>query len=154
MASISLNTAAAITERSKRTWIRRVDDGLARRVDGDSGNRAMVDLQDVAPLITIGMNRDDLSRVVAADAGDPEAQNDVAMLFLAGGRHKAAIYWLDLAAEQGYGDAMHHLGVCHLNGLGVPRNENLAIMWIAKSADRGHTIAREQLSALKQGVLA
>lgn len=153
MASISLNTAAAITERSKRTWIRRVDDGLARRVDGDSSNRAMVDLEDVAPLITIAMNRDDLSRVVAADCGDPEAQNDVAMLFLAAGRPKAAVYWLELAAEQGYADAMHHLGRCHLDGSGVPRDEHLALMWISKAAAHGHAIAREQLFALKQGAL-
>lgn len=152
MASISLNTAAAITERSKRTWQRRrVDDGSVR--GGDPTMRATVDLEDVEPLITIAMNADDLGRVVAADAGDPEAQNDVAMLFLAAGRHKAAVYWLELAAEQGYADAMHHLGRCHLEGLGVPRDEHLAVMWIAKAAAHGHAIAREQLFALKQGAL-
>lgn len=154
MASISLNTAAAITERSKRTWIRRIDDGLARRGDGDSSVRATVELDDVAPFIGIAMNGDDLQRICAADVGDPEAQNDVAMLFLAAGRHKAAVYWLELAAEQGYADAMHHLGRCHLDGSGVPRDEHLAIMWIAKAASHGHTIARQQLFALKQGVLA
>lgn len=113
----------------------------------------MVDLQDVIPLVPIAVNQDDLTRVVAADAGDPEAQNDVAMLFLAAGRPKAAIYWLELSAEQGYADAMHHLGRCHLEGSGVPRDENLAIMWIAKAASNGHAIAREQLFALKQGAL-
>lgn len=154
MASISLNTAAAISDRSKRTWIRRVDDGLARRGLGDSSTRAMVDMEDVAPFIAIAMNSDDLARVVAADAGDPEAQNDLAMLFLAAGRYKAAVYWLELAAAQGYADAMHHMGRCHLEGLGVPRDENMALMWIAKAASCGHAIAREQLFALKQSALA
>lgn len=154
MASISLNTAAALTERSKRTWQRRrVDDGLVRR-DSDPSIRATVELDDVVPLITIAMTLADLERVCAADAGDPEAQNDVAMLFLAAGRHKAAVYWLELAVEQGYADAMHHMGVCHLNGLGVPRDENKAIMWIAKAASSGHAIARQQMFAMKQGALA
>lgn len=153
MASISLNTAAAITERSKRTWQRRLDDGTARRGEWDAGNRLMIELEDVLPLVTIAINRDDLVRVAAADAGDAEAQNDVAMLFLAAGRHKAAVYWLELAAEQGYADAMHHLGRCHLDGSGVPRDEHLALMWISKAAAHGHAIAREQLFALKQGAL-
>lgn len=153
MASISLNNAAALTERSKRTWQRRVDDGLARRGEDDSSARATVELADVVPLIAIAMNEDDLQRVSAADAGDPEAQNDVALLFLAAGRHEAAVYWLALAAKQEYGDAMHHLGRCHLAGTGVPRDEHLAIMWIAKAAAKGHTIARQQIFALKQGAL-
>lgn len=150
MVSISLDTAAIVTERNKRTWRRRIDDGLATRLD-DAGGRTMVSIVDVAPLIPLEMTPEDLRYLTEADAGSAEAQDDMGQLFLAAGRHAIAIYWLDLAARQDYPNAMQCLGQCYAAGTGVPKDENLAIMWIAKAAAHGHLIAQAQMKGLQPG---
>jgi hypothetical protein len=150
MTPISLDAAAVITDRSKRTWRRRIDDGLAAKLDSDSNGRTMVPLSEVTPLIQIRLQPEDLDILAAADAGNAEAQADIGQLFLAAHKHAAAIYWLEQAAKQDHPDAMQNLGRCHLSGDGVPKDENLAIMWIAKAAARGHVIAQAQIQALTE----
>ena len=85
-----------------------------------------------------------------ADAGDAPAQADMgAMLYVAGAR-QPALYWLHAAAEQGSAEAMQWLGTAHAAG-GTERDEQLAVMWIAKAAALGHPIAKRQLEGLLQG---
>lgn len=152
MTPISLDAAAAITERSKRTWRRRIDDGVTARLDSDSSGRTMVPLAQVVPLIGIAMGQEDLAILAAADAGSAEAQDDMGQFFLAAGKLAAAIYWLKAATKQNHPNAMQCLGRCHLAGEGVPRDENFAIMWIAKAAAHGHAIAHAQMRALRGGL--
>ena len=150
MPRISLNTATALTGISKRTLWRRIADGLLRTMDPEKrGERAQLDLDEVLPMACIPLASDDIALVVAADAGEAEAQCDLALLFLKAGRPTGALYWLELAAAQSYPEAMYWLGRCHVSGGGVPRDENIGISWLARAASHGHVIAREQMQALQ-----
>lgn len=152
MTPISLDTAALITERSKRTWQRRIAEGTAAKLDSDQAGRTMIPLADIAAAITIPMNADDLEMLARADIGDAEAQDDMGQLFLAAGKLEAARYWLEQAARQDHPNAMQTLGHCYACGEGVPKNENLAIMWLARAAAHGHVIAQAQMQALRRSV--
>ena len=149
MIPISLDTAIAITELSKRTWWRRISDGVVTKLDSVD-TRTMIALSDITPLIGIEMTAEDLEYLAAADAGSAEAQDDMGQLFLAAGRPTAAMYWLKQAAQQDYPNAMQCLGRCYLFGEGVQRDENLALMWLAKAAAHGHVIALAQMHSLRQ----
>jgi TPR repeat protein len=70
------------------------------------------------------------------------------LLFLANQQPASALYWLELAAGQGHTDAMHWLGRCHIEGNGLPKNEELGIMWLSKAAAHGHLISRYQMDRL------
>jgi TPR repeat protein len=100
---------------------------------------------EVAPLICIPMDAVDHAMVLSADAGEAAAQCDVGQLFSNAGKHDIALYWIRKAAEQEYPDAMQWLGRCYLSGDGIAKDDNLGIMWIAKAAAFGHSIAREQM---------
>ncbi len=149
MKPISVDTASVITKCSRRTWWRRIADGAVGRVADDARGRAMLSWADVAPQISPILNRNDLGRVLQADAGDADAQSDMGALFSNAGQHEAALYWLQQAAQQGNADAMQWLGGCYLCGQGVAPDENLGIMWIAKAASHGHLIAQAQMNAMR-----
>lgn len=146
--SISMDAALAITDLSKRTLWRRLAAGKLTKLESDARGRTMVRVADVAPLIGIPMDAEALAVLVKADAGDAEAQDDIGHFFLAAGRQAAARHWLERAAHQENPNAMQCLGRCYLDGNIVARDENLAIMWIAKAAAHGHVIARAQMQAL------
>lgn len=110
----------------------------------------MVALDSLIKHVCIPIADEDWVLLAEADAGDPTAQNDLALLFLAEERPTNAIYWLDLAAKQGHADAMHWLARCFIDGTGVPRNENLGMMWLAKSAAGGHSISMHQMSEIRE----
>ncbi|SCC95934.1 Sel1 domain protein repeat-containing protein (fragment) [Thiomonas sp. X19] len=44
---------------------------------------------------------------------------------------------------------MHWLYQCYMKGLGVERDENLAMMWLNKAAAHGHAIAKAQADAIR-----
>lgn len=71
----------------------------------------------------------------------------------------AAFYWLEQAAAQNQADAMQWLALLYAAGYGStaevngqqnsPQNgQHLAVMWLAKAAAHGHTIALQQMQAL------
>ena len=148
MEAISIDASIVITGRSRRTWWRRISEGAVLRVADDGRGRAMLCWDEVLSHICIVMSPEDLVFVLRADAGDAEAQNDIGQLFSIAGKYEAALYWLQQAAQQGNPDAMQWLGRCHLSGEGVPKDENLGIMWIAKAASHGHVIAKSQMNAM------
>ena len=45
---------------------------------------------------------------------------------------------------------MHNLAKLYLQGCGVEKDENTALMWLAKAAAYGHVIAEQQMLALRQ----
>ena len=52
---------------------------------------------------------------------------------------KRAAVWYRKAAEQGFADAQHSLGVMYLGGEGVQQDFKQAALWYQKAADQGHT---------------
>ena len=148
MPGISVESAIAITELSRRTWWRRISEGKVTRVADDARGRAMLHWADVVPQLCIALDPDALACTLRADAGEAEAQNDMGQVFLSADKPKAALYWFGLAAEQGHADAMQCLGHCYTHGLGVPKDNNLGLMWIAKAAAHGHVIAQAQMDGL------
>ena len=145
---ISVEAAIAITERSRSTWWRRISKGEVTRVADDARGRTMMQWTDVAPQLCVPMDAADCALVLRADAGDADAQSDVGQFFSIAGKHKVALYWLQQAADRDHPEAMQWLGRCYLSGDGVPSDEHLGLMWIAKAAAHGHVIARRQMAGL------
>lgn len=160
--AVSQNTAAALTGRSVRTWQRRVEQGLVVRL---GEGKTLVPFEALVPELTVTVRPEDLPLLVRADQGDTQAQADIGALFAlaappataVGGQDDgrktsaaAALYFLQLAAEQGSADAMHWLAVLHAAGIGGEdgNGEALALMWLGRAAAHGHAIAREQLAGL------
>jgi TPR repeat protein len=152
--AISIQAAIAMTGRSQRTWWRRIEEGVVRKLAPDARGRARVSLEEVVKLIDVPLTSDDKGLLVRADAGHADAQDDIGEMFLSVGKHDAGRYWLELAAEQGHPNAMQCLARCYLAGEGVSKNENMAIRWLAEAAAYGHVIAREQMRGLRKGFLA
>lgn len=149
--AISLEAAIAMTGISKRTLWRRVSNGAIAKHEEDSRGRAMLALAQILDLIDIALTGEELHVIVKADSGDAYAQVDAGAMFFVAGRFGAAVYWFDLSAAQGNADAMQWLGNCHASGLGVPKDESLAIMWIAKAASLGHLVACQQIQGMRAG---
>lgn len=147
MTLISLPAAITLTARSERTLWRMFADGSAARevVNG----KAMFSLESIKPFLCIPIDAEDLLLVEEADKGDAEAQTDLALIFLSNRKFKEAIFWLELAAEQGYADAMNWLGRCYIHGDGIEKNENVGMMWLAKAAANGHAISKAQMKTIR-----
>lgn len=158
LAIISLDATIAVTKYSRRTWWRRMDQGVVTKLPVDSRGRAMLMLKDVIKELVMPLDDESLKLLVKADSGDAQAQAEIGALF-ALEHQKAglvtgsdfivpALYWLELAAEQGQADAMHWMGILYAGGYGGEKSQNLALMWIARSAAHDHLIAQTQLSQL------
>ncbi|MBK7463894.1 MAG: sel1 repeat family protein [Betaproteobacteria bacterium] len=147
MQVISLPAAITLTELSERTFWRKFADGsLAREtVNG----KAMISFDLIKPHLCLALSPEDLSVLASAVAGDAEAQNEMALIFLANEKPKNAIYWLEQAAKQGCADAMNLLSQCYMKGSGVPQDENTGMIWLAKAATLGHLISQCQMQGLR-----
>ncbi len=151
--AVSLDTAAVVTDTSKRTLWRRVSDGSIARCGTDERGRTLLALDDLEGKLSVpfqlgGGAQNDYSLLIRADKGDSDGQNDLALLFLEHDRADIALYWLELAAAQQHADAMHHLSELYRGGRGVAQCESTALMWLAQAAAKGHSIARKQLAAV------
>ncbi len=150
MQHVSLHTATTLTEWSERTIRRRVADGsLQCAANNEAQHKTMICFDSIKHDICISLNPDDIELIKSADSGDAKAQNDLALLFLEHNKLKSAVYWLELAAKQNFTDAMHLLGCCYLDGNGLPKDDSLAMMWIAKAASLGHSIALAQIQSIR-----
>ncbi len=143
MIRISLPAAITLTQWSERTFFRKFAEGSLTR-DTESGT---ISFDLLKPHFCLTLQPEDLAVIERADAGDAEAQNEVALIFLSSRKPKGAIYWLEQAAMQNYGDAMSLLSQCYMDGNCVSKDENLGIMWLAKAASLGHIIAQRQMQA-------
>lgn len=148
MKPISLDTVIIITERSKRTWWRRIAKNVVIPLPSDSRGRTILDFDEIYPHIRIPVSNAEKELILLADTGNADAQNELGQLFLAAQKPKVAVYWLRAAAEQGNVDAMQHLGCCYAGGKGLPKDSHLALMWISKAAAGGHIIASSQIAEL------
>ena len=147
MQFISLPAAITLTKWSERTFWRKFADGsLAREtVNG----KAMISFDLIKPHLCLALSPEDLSVLASAVAGDAEAQNEMALIFLANKKPKGAIYWLEQAAKQGCADAMNLLSQSYMTGSGVPQDENMGMIWLAKAATQGHLISQCQMQGLR-----
>ncbi|MFI3185579.1 MAG: hypothetical protein QX198_06315 [Methylococcaceae bacterium] len=150
MQHVSLQAATTLTEWSVRTIRRRIADGsLSCATDNQAYYKTMISFDSIRHDVCVTLTPDDLELIKAADAGDAAAQNDLALLFLENNKPKSAVYWLELAAKQQLADAMQLLGNCYLEGNGLTKDENRALMWIAKAASLGHSIALSQIQSIR-----
>ena len=56
-----------------------------------------------------------------------------------------AAKWYQNAAEQGHAEAQNSLGWMYANGIGVKRNDSIAVNWYRKSAEQGNADAQNHL---------
>ncbi|NGZ26693.1 MAG: sel1 repeat family protein [Magnetococcales bacterium] len=78
-----------------------------------------------------------------ADAGDAEAQYQVAVRYAEGegvGKNpEEAAKWFQKSADNGDVDAMVMMGILFENGQGVKKDLSQAAQWYEKAAQRGHS---------------
>ncbi len=141
MIRISLPAAITLTEWSERTFFRKFADSSLTR-DAKSGK---ISFELLKPHLCLTLEPEDLPVIESADAGDAEAQNEVALIFLSSGKPKGAIYWLEQAAKKDHADAMNLLSQCYMSGNGVQKSENTGVIWLAKAAAHGHLISQRQM---------
>jgi len=92
---------------------------------------------------------------LAAIAGDPVAQFDVAVRYAEGKGVAAdatlAAAWLQRAALRGHGPAQYRLGICFEHGAGVKADPERAKAWYRRAAEQGVAKAMHNLAVLTLG---
>jgi TPR repeat protein len=83
--------------------------------------------------------------LLAAEAGSPEAQFDLARMCARIDDHLKALEWYEKSAAQGFLPAMYRLGRLYKSGKGVIRNEERAFAYFEDAANRGHLFSQRQL---------
>lgn len=149
MPNISLQTAVTLTGWSLSTLRRRIADGTLKCASNEDKSKTLICFDSIKNDICTPLEPEDIQLIESADAGQASAQNDLALLFLEHNKPQSAIYWLEMAAKQDFADAMHLLGQCYLEGKGVLKNNNLAMMWVAKAASLGHPVAIAQMQSIR-----
>jgi uncharacterized protein len=88
----------------------------------------------------------------AAEAGDPEAENEIGFFYQAGigvpVDRTRALHWYQLAAASGLTRAKVNLGVVYVWGLGVAKDEELAMQFFHEAASKGDGAAASYLGDL------
>lgn len=146
MKLVPMEAAMSLIDRSERTLWRMVSDGLVLK-EIQNGT-AMLLLDSLKPYFCIPFTDEDDELLDAAIDGDAASQTDVALIFLSQNKPNQAIYWLNLAVQQDFPDAMNFLGRCYIEGKGVDKNEQAGIILITKAAALGHVISKAQLKGL------
>lgn len=147
MQLISLPAAITLTDLSERTFWRRFADGSMARETVKGKSMIRFDL--IKPFLCFPFGPEDVAVLESAEAGDAEAQNEMALIFLSNDKPNGAVYWLEQAAKKDYADAMSLLSQCYMQGSGVPKNEDKGIMWLAKAAALGHEISKRQMQGIR-----
>lgn len=91
------------------------------------------------------------SLVAAARAGDPAAQEKVALAFEETGAPDEALNWMGLAARQGKASAVARLGLWELIGYGMPQNPGSGVEKIVIAARTGDPFALHVASVVHAG---
>lgn len=143
---ISVDTAVVVAGVSKRTLWRWLGSGVIEHRGMDERGRAMLAYADIKPKLCVTFEDEDIDLLVQADQGCSDAQNELGILCLEQDRADLALYWFNLAADQGHADAMHFLSKMYQSGDGVERSETTALLWRVKAAEAGHAIATAQMA--------
>lgn len=91
--------------------------------------------------------------LTAAEQGDANYQNSLALLYLKGGdgyekNDEKAAHWFHKAAENGSVDAQNNLGIMYLTGQGVEKDLKEAAVWLQKAAESGNAAAQSNLGLM------
>lgn len=144
---ISVDTAVVVTGVTKRTLWRWLGSGAIEHRGMDERGKTMLAYADIKPRLCISFEEnEDIELLVEADRGCRDAQNDLGILCLEQDRADLALYWFNLAADQGHADAMHFLSKMYQSGDGVERSETTALLWRVKAAEAGHAISTAQMA--------
>ncbi len=152
---ISTQTAALLTGKSMRTIQRWREDGSIESAAPEGEQRRAGDakfliyLPGLAGHCPVALDAELMTQVVAADHGDPDAMNAVALRFFGAGLHEQAVKWFECAAVKGHADAMDWLGLCYLRGFGVAQSRILWLRWLADAAAHGHRLAAQKIAAIQ-----
>ena len=87
-----------------------------------------------------------------AEQGDPEAQYNIALLYMKGNGvekdERTALSWFTRAGEQGMADAQYNAGFMFYTGKGVYPDNRSAIEWWQLAANQGHPNAQNNLAIM------
>lgn len=81
----------------------------------------------------------------AAEQGDAEALYGIGSVHFVQRAFPAALQYYERAADKGYSRSYHWIGYMYHQGLGMPRNINMAIDYYKKSAAHGYLVAERAL---------
>ncbi|MGI8965458.1 MAG: tetratricopeptide repeat protein [Limisphaerales bacterium] len=81
-----------------------------------------------------------------AEAGDVEAQSELAKKLFSEGNTPEGFKWQQKSAEQGRAMSQYGMAVCYAKGYGVEPNPAEAVKWFAKAAEQGHPDAQASLA--------
>lgn len=158
---VTLNTAEALGGMSRRTLWRRIADGSVRTAPNSVGSQTRVVLSDVLVVAGAGLPMACYPWLEAAEAGEVDAQCEVALAFLEGGDVKRALYWLRKASDQSCAEALYWRGRLRLGGLDggkVPDEEGMISdvpadregeLWIWQASLKKHAAAAAALDFLR-----
>lgn len=146
MQLVSAAASLTLTDWSESTLRRRWAEGLIGRVTEQGGaGRAMVPWDDLQPHLAVTLLPSELTILWAADAGDPEAQVDLALLLISQGFARGARAWLQLAIRRDHPEAAYWLARLALGGEAGEPNDASALAWLSRAAELGHPIAQAQI---------
>lgn len=90
-----------------------------------------------------------------AERGDAAFQNTLAEMYYVDYRgqgitqsYAEAAKWWRKAAEQGYAESQHDLGMMYATGWGIARNDAEAVKWFRKAAKQGYAWSQHNLGAM------
>jgi len=101
----------------------------------------------------------DLAKIkLAAEHGDPQAQNTLGDRYRSSFNYSEAAKWYRLAAENGIADAQYQLGKIYLEGrsasgggVQIRKTPPEGMQWLYKAANQNHSDAQIQLGHCYQG---
>ncbi|MCB1636898.1 MAG: sel1 repeat family protein, partial [Xanthomonadales bacterium] len=84
----------------------------------------------------------------AAEAGDMDAQFNLAVEYMKREDPEVALKWFLAAADKGHAEAQLSLGLIYSYGIGVAENDAEAVKWYRKAAELGHAGAQFNLGVM------
>lgn len=84
----------------------------------------------------------------AAEKGDSEAQLELAKFMMEEKEYEHAAGLFSAAAQQGDADAQYELGLMFFNGIGVQKDQNIAINLWEESAKKNHEASQQTLNKI------
>ncbi len=119
--------------------------------EGETNSQVFVGLAYIEGRFGFEKNKDEGFKWIETSArnGNSRGQNILGIFYLNSGENETAIELLRQAAAGFLDSAMYNLGMCHVLGVGVPKDVDEAIAWLEKAKKYGSGNARTALSYLE-----
>jgi hypothetical protein len=89
----------------------------------------------------------------SAKNGNKIAAYKLGTMYGMSGKYSDAVRWLKIAAESGVADAQLDYGILLQSGIGIEKNQQLALYWFQKSANAGNEEAIEKYKKLLEEIM-